>query len=338
MLYLLLAVALCLLVPWLPVLMYRRLPRRPPPPLADWQLRQLAAEIRPEEVEEVGPTTTDITRGAAAVPGGRGESAGRAGGEQGPPPPTESGTAAPDRPAAARRLSMGPYRWVNILMVPVFPVAFLALAAAWAVPFHYLGEARARSFGPAVFLFKPFSYGLICVLPAIFLGIFSSFPPLMLLARLLMGRRRFTEYLFWDEGRLAAGRGITPDGVIRLLSHLALLVGALSVIYVCLVMNWYARFTEDEIAIKRLLAVREEAHPYGSVEQLVLTTHMKQNNEVVERENVHIRFADGKTWDTDATFFLPAEGPERERFLDFLRAKTGKPILRARFIKDVAGW
>jgi hypothetical protein len=70
MLYLLLAVALCLLVPWLPVLMYRSLPRRPPPPLSEGELRRLADQLRqepPAEVVEVVPaeetsTNNDITR------------------------------------------------------------------------------------------------------------------------------------------------------------------------------------------------------------------------------------------------------------------------------------
>jgi hypothetical protein len=65
-----------------------------------------------------------------------------------------------------------------------------------------LGEGRARSFSPAVFLFKPFSYGIVCAVPALFLGIFTSILPLGLFVRLVLGRRRYLEYLFWDEGRL----------------------------------------------------------------------------------------------------------------------------------------
>ena len=328
MLYLLLAVALCLLVPWLPVLMYRRVPRRPPPPVSDWQLQQLASELRPEPsagAAVVGPETA-VTPAGRAAPGDAGDVL--------PPPPAE-GRPAPAGPPPG--LEMGPYRWVNVVAVPAFVVTMLALALGWAVLLHMLGQARARSFGPAVFLFKPFAYGLICVLPAVFLGIFTTLPVLALLARLLLGRRRFREYLFWDEGRLAAG-GTPAEGVIRMLSGLATLTGVISAAFVVLVMNWYARFTEDEIAIKRLLAVREEVHPYNTVVQVVLTTHARQGQDIAERENVHLRFADGKTWDTDATFFLPRDAGERQRFLDFLRAKTGKPILRARLINDVPGW
>jgi hypothetical protein len=333
MLYLLLAVALCLLVPWLPVLMYRRMPRRPPALVSDWQLQRLASELRPGPAAgaaEVVPFEGEIR--AAVTPTG-----GAAPGEAGPRTEAEGRPTTPVPAGPPPRLSMGPYRWVNVLAVPAFVVTMLTLALGWVVLLHVLGEARARSFGPAVFLFKPFAYGVICVLPGIFLGIFTTLPVLALLARLLLGRRRFREYLFWDEGRLAAG-GVPAEGVICLLSHLAILTGVLGAAFVVLVMNWYARFAEDEIAIKRLLAVREEVHPYSSVVQVVLTTHAKQDQDFVERENVHIRFADGKTWDTDATFFLPGDTGERQRFLDFLQAKTGKPILRARLLKDVPGW
>jgi hypothetical protein len=335
-LYLLLAVALCLLVPWLPVLMYRRLPRLPPPPVSDWELQRLASELRPgapegptEVLDVEGGTGAAVTPAAGAAPTGRGQAEPRI--------EPADGRAAPAPAGSPPRLKMGPYRWVNIAGVPAFVVTMLASALGWAALLHVLGEARARSFGPAVFLFKPFAYGVICVLPAIFLGIFTTLPVLALLARLVLGRRRFREYLFWDEGRLASG-GTPAEGVISMLAHLAVFSGVLSAGFVVLVMNWYARFTEEEIAIKRLLAVREEAHLYGSVVQVVLTTHAKQGRDILEREDVHLRFADGKTWDTDATFFLPRDATERQRFLDFLQAKTGKPIVRARLLTDVPGW
>jgi hypothetical protein len=213
----------------------------------------------------------------------------------------------------------------------------LALGFGLAVLFHFLGEARARSFGPAVFLFTPL-YGVVCAVPAVFLGILATLPVMTLLTRLLLGRRRFREYLFWDEGRIAARPGVTPDAIIRLLSWLAAVVGVLSAAFVPFALNWHVRFTEEEVIIRRLFALREEAHPYGSVEQVVWTTHVDQGEEVVPRNDVHLRFRDGRTWHMDMNFFRPAGGASLERFLDFLQAKTGKPITRARLIEDVPGW
>ncbi len=149
---------------------------------------------------------------------------------------------------------------------------------------------------------------------------------LVALARLLMGRRRFTEYLFWDEGRLGER---SVDGIVRMLSGLALLVGVLSALFVCLVMNWYARLGEDEIAVKRLVGLGEEVHPYGGVEQVVVTSHQRQGQQVVPGEDLGLRFHDGRTWSTDQTFQLPRDPAERDPLLDFLRRKTGRPITRA---------
>jgi hypothetical protein len=102
-------------------------------------------------------------------------------------------------------------------------------------------------------------------------------------------------------------------------------------------MNWYARFSEDEIAIKRLTSVGEEAHPYDTVEQIVLTGHLGGGNQGALGERLHLRFRDGRTWSAGTTFF-PSSPAECDRLLEFLARKTGKPIARARRIEDVPGW
>ncbi len=238
--------------------------------------------------------------------------------------------------AAPRSLTLRSYQWVNLLFIPLFLVTFLALAAGWAFLLHLLGEEHARTFPPAVFLFKPFAYGIVFAVPAIFLGIFSAIPLLAGLTRLLLGRRRFLEYLYWDEGRLGH-QNVHPEALIKMLSFLALLAGILSAIFALLVLNWYARLNDDEIAIKRLFALGEEVHPYDTVTQIVVTTHRRVGKETMAGEDLGLRFGDGRTWTTDQTFALPRDKAERDRLLAFLQQKTGKPITRARLLKDVPG-
>jgi len=341
---LLLTIAICLLVPWLPVLVYRRLPRRPPLPPAAGQLHRLAAELqRPAsgEIVEVVPGAddqpeTEITRRSGSAPE--------------PPrrrPEEPKDRDVPDaqenmeplailQEAVPRSLTLQAYQSLNLLFVLLLIVLFLALGAGWAYLLHLLGEEHARTFPPAVFLFKPFAYGIVFAVPALFLGIFSSMPVLVGSARLIMGRQRFLEYLYWDEGRVGQ-EGWSPDAIIGVVSFLALLVGILSALFACLALNWYARLTEDEIAIKRLFAFGEEVHPYDSVEQIVVTTHRRQGKETVQGEDLGLRFRDGRTWSTDQTFALPRDAAERDRLLAFLQQKTGKPITRARLLKDVPG-
>src|SRR5262249_7268153 len=148
MFYLLVAVALCLLVPWLPVLMYLRLPRRPSPPLSEEELHRLAGQIRPEQpllVAEVvsgdEPTNTDITRRRVTVPA----VPSRRADEEEPRPRAESRAARPATPTP-RRLTLRPYWWLNVLMAPILIATFLALGIGWALLFEYLGEQHAHSF------------------------------------------------------------------------------------------------------------------------------------------------------------------------------------------------
>jgi len=339
------AVAICLLVPWFPVLMYRCFPRRPPLPPAAGQLERLNVELqRPdfpgaeEALVDDHQPRTDIGRrpqGSQALPR---RTAAQPPHENAPQGSTVAEvTGAATKAAASPRLTVPSYRWLNLLFIPVFIVTMLALGAAWALLFQYLGEERARTFEPAVFLFKPFAYGVIFAIPALILGIFSTIPLLVLLSYFLLGRRRFLEFLFWDEGRLSH-RGRQPEGIIHILSCLALIVGILSAIYVCLAMNWYGRFTEDAIAIKRFFAFGEEVHPYGSVEQIVLTSHRRAGKEIIAGEDLGLRFDDGRTWSTGETFVMPRDPPERDRLLDLLRRKTGRPIIRTRLLKDFPGY
>ena len=342
MFYLLLGVLLCLLVPWLPVWMYRRMPRRPTDPLSEGQLQQLAAQLqhdRPREFAEVvavedEPASTDITRSqrpTPSVPAARPEEAEEAG-----PPPQVAGERIAPR-AAAPRLTLRSYRWLNFLSIPFIVGGFLALGAGWAFLLHVLGEEHARSFPPALFLFKPFAYGLIFAVPRIFLGIFTTLPVLILLLRLVLGRRLFLEYLFWDEGRLNRGT-LNADGLIRMLSILALLVSVPCAGFVGLAMNWYTRFTEDEIAVKPLFGFREEKHAYGDIEQLVISSHRRVGANSIEGSELGIRFQDGRTWRTGQTFALARDNAERNRFFAFLERKTDKPIKRLRLLRDMPGW
>jgi hypothetical protein len=343
MFYLLLAIAICLLVPWLPILVYRRLPRRPPPPLSEGALHRLAGQLHgtqlAEAVEvgsvEADPTITAITRPVEFVSDtpGRGASASEDREEQ--RPESDRGPTREMKRTGAFSLSLPSDRWLNAVAVPIAILTSLALGFGWAVLFDYLGEARSLSFQPVVFLFKP-SYGLVCAVPALLLGILCSLPLMTVLARLLMGHRRFLEYLFWDEGRLGSRQ---VEGMIRLLSGLCIFLSIVSALFVYAIMNWYARFAEDEIAIKRFIGFGEEVRSYSDVEQIVVTAYRRQDKQtLVPGQVLGVRFSDGRTWSTDQPFALPSDASELERLLDFLCRKSGKPITRARLLRDVPGW
>jgi hypothetical protein len=345
MLYLLLAVAICLLVPWLIVLLCRRMPRRPPDPLPEGQLNQLAAQLRSgkshNQAEVIAvedrPFRTDLTQPpAAALEVAQGKDDELKGDAELAQTSTHGTRLTVSKPATPE-LRARSYGWVTVVFLPIFIVGGLTLTAGWAILFHYLGEAHARSFPPAEFTFKPSSYGTIMGLPAAFLGIFSALPLVGSLQRLILGRRRYLEYLHWDEGRFQSG-GKSMEGLMLLLLLVALVFSVVSVIIIIMGMNWYARFAEDQIAIKRPYNFGEEVHSYDSIEQIVVTSHRQVGKEIRRGADLGIRFSDGRSWKTDTTFYMPRDEAECDRLIEFLQRKTGKPITRARLLEDVPGW
>ncbi|HWG46410.1 MAG TPA: hypothetical protein VN688_26855 [Gemmataceae bacterium] len=336
MLYLLIVVALCLLVPSLPYWTYRWLPRRPSPPLSEGQLHRLATELQREgsqtisaavlvpdnapDLNVLSPDSSVPDAPARAVLDTRSVEEERQQANR----QTDG-----NRRRAVSRLTIPSYTWANVFWVTVFIGMMLALSAAWMVLFDYLGENHARMFQPAVFVFTPFSYGMLSALPAAMLGICTAAPLTFLLMRLVLGRSRFNEYLFWEEGRAEPKWGVSVrERYLTVFSCMGCCLSILCVLYVWQTMNWYARVQEDGIAIKRLLDVREHVYPYNSVEQITLTSGPGPNGGPVP--NLRIQFRDGQVWETDTTFALPPS-PERDRLLDFLRRKTGQSLLLLSF-------
>lgn len=317
MLYLLLAIAICLLVPWLPVLLLRLEPLRPPPPLSQQEMERLRAQLhgrlsRPPARKQ----PADLIRQGAATP----------------QPVEDTSAAQPDDKWS--HLTLRSYRWTNFFLSLLFIVSMLGMGIVWAFVFHYLGEARARALPSGVFAFKPAIYGAIFGVPAIFLGIFSSMGILEVFTRIVLGRR-YTEYSHWAQARLGQVR---QQRLGRRFFFFAWFLGGLMALWVLLAMNWYVVLTDNEIALKPLFGIREQVYPYPRVQQIVLTSHVVVKKEVIPREGLHLRFDDGQTWSTGQTFALPDAAGEKKRLLEFLAQKTDKPLTRAKFIEDVPGW
>jgi hypothetical protein len=252
---------------------------------------------------------------------------------------TPPATTSPQAPANKEPIPFGyrTYRWVNLAVLPVFLVSMLGLAFAWSLVFHYLAEAHAKNFPPAVVLIKPGLYGLLFGVPGIFMGIFCSVAVTELFTRLLLGRR-YTEYCHWEQARrgLHGQAGVKSFG--RKFVVFACLLGFAMAAWVPLAMNWYARFNENEIALKPLWSFGETVYLYTDLDRIVRTTHVDVKGDIIPRENLHLRFKDGRTWETGETFFVPNLPEERKRLLDLLQGKSGKSIVVAKFVEHVPGW
>src|SRR6266851_695376 len=156
MIYLLIAMALCLLVPLLPLFLFRRLPRRPPPPLSEEELQRLGGQIhRPLPLhgvevvaDENGPPSTEIRPQMAAASEAPRRNTEECEGQESTRSNAYRGRAATSREIASRRFSLASYRWLYFAWLPIFILTGLALTLGWAWLLDYLAEERARSFLP----------------------------------------------------------------------------------------------------------------------------------------------------------------------------------------------
>lgn len=333
MLYLLIAVGICLLLPWLPVLLLRLEPMRPPPPLSPEEMERLRAQLFAKRPPAARRQPAASRRQDIALPAGRPSPASvEEADEEAPHSVEEAPAAAKDNPLS--HLTLRSYQWVNLIVAPIFILSMLGLAVVWAVVFDYLGQARARSFPSGVFVFKPAVYWAIFGVPAIFMGIFSAIGIMEVLTRILVGRN-YTEYSHWAQARLGQAR---QQRFTRRFYFFAWFLGGALAIWTVLCMNWYVRLTENEIAIKPLFGITEKVYPYNRIEQIVLTSHSWVQNEAIPGEGLHLRFDDGQKWSTGQTFRVPDVPEERKRLLDLLSQKSGKPITQAKLIEQVPGW
>jgi hypothetical protein len=336
-LYLLIAVGICLLVPWLPVVLLRLAPVRPVPPLSAEEMDRLIVQLNPKRTvsatrtQPVGPNQQAVT-----VPRQRERQPDRADADT-PPPQNRSPATRRESDRGLDRLTLRSYQWVNLVILPVFIVTMLGMGIGWAMLFNYLGDEHARTFPPGVFVFKPAVYWAIFGVPSVFLGIFGCTAILEPLTRILLGRR-YPEYCYWEQARrgLAGPVGVQRYG--RRFVLFAVVLGSLMALWMVLAMNWYVRLTENEIAIKPLFVIGEQLHPYNRVQQIVLTTHTRVKQDVIPREGLHLRFDDGQIWSTGQSFRLPDTPEERKRLLEFLCRKTGKPLTQAKLLDNVPGW
>jgi hypothetical protein len=338
LLYLLLAMAICLLVPWLPVLLLRLAPVRPAPPLSPEELERLVVQLYPKRIRKTAqPHPADPRREALALPRQGNHQTDRMDTPSTPVHKTEGTASSSSSAGGAHTLSLQSYRWVGLIVSPIFIVSMLALGILWALVFDWLGERHAETFPPGEFVFKPAVYWAIFGVPAIFLGIFSSVAIVEPLTRILLGHR-YTEYCHWEQAR----RGLHGQaGVQRFGKRFVLFawfLGGILVLWVLLAMNWYVRLTENEIAVKPLFGIKEQVYPYNRVQQVVLTSHTRVKNEAIPKEGLHLRFDDGQTWSTGQSFRVPDAPEERKRLLEFLSRKTGKPLTRAKMIEHIPGW
>jgi hypothetical protein len=214
-------------------------------------------------------------------------------------------------------------KWEVFSIVPLFGFT-AALATVWYTIIRFFVEMSITDTGKYHHLLLP--DGAFWALPALFLGMVSSVLPTTLLYKLLL-RDRYEEYILCGNLRV----GFDAWRVFR---GLALVISLGCAALIVLGLDWYVRFTEEEIVINRLLRFDELRYPYSRVQRIRAASHFKAPvGTVREVTYFAIDFEDGERWTT-------RDGPQDlsrhvgEKIIQFVAERSGKGIEKVRLIDD----
>jgi hypothetical protein len=212
-----------------------------------------------------------------------------------------------------RRLRFSRSSWIGLGFG--FWAACRTAAAEWdrAMPAH-------------VFLYRTTtgeSPDLMWAIPAFFVGLIGAYWGHVLGVRLLFGGEGFRTWL------LVCNHKAGFDGH-RFLMALSVLTVVGSLAAAGLLLDSYTRIEEDRFVENEILGFGEKSRPYTDVKRIARTTHVRgQNGEESERSRLHVFFTDGTDWAAS-----PAES--YQSLAEFLMRKTGKPLVEARHVEELA--
>ena len=203
-----------------------------------------------------------------------------------------------------------------ILYNLIFLLFAASLSVLWTWMFTQFSQWRYSFESPAAFTDYP-SFGLWLV-PGLLLGLGTSIVPVLLLFRLILGKR-YAEFMrYADRAMRYDQRKLLPAALI--------LVAVLVFPIILFGLNAYTRFAEDQIVVNRLFSLNESQYSYDDIEQLAHFAKFKApNGNIVDKPYFMITFENGDTWSTRNR--LSIHSPESDAHLfDFLSRKTGLPI------------
>jgi hypothetical protein len=101
--------------------------------------------------------------------------------------------------------------------------------------------------------------------------------------------------------------------------------------------NWHLRVEENSIGWKRFLSFTEKQYSYDEIDKIVETSHARAPmGNVGECARIFLVFSDGNKWSFEDMGYSYARGEYDREMIQYIQNRSGKPLIHATFIEDVA--
>jgi hypothetical protein len=209
-------------------------------------------------------------------------------------------------------------RWLDWIHVPMVLAAIFVFPPLWFGLFCLMYRGYLSTLPPSEWAFPSGECVAGCFLPALATGFVTGALLDWLLTRLLLGRRGYEALLDYEQARTNMGLG----DFAWMWLVLAGPFGVAGAVAVALTMPTHERVDEGGIGLRGVASLSETYYPYEQVRKMVLFEHRFKKGKVAGGPYLVVTFTDGQAWEPR----VPMR--EREQFIAWLEAKTGKKVER----------
>jgi len=201
------------------------------------------------------------------------------------------------------------YVFLSFLVLPVMIAGVIAVVfVLQAIMRWWMPE-----FKEAIFVLEIEPWSLI--LPAIFLGIFAVIPIMMLITKILLGKRDH-EYYYYSNWKNES------DG-LKILIFLSKIIMPPTLLLAVLMIDYYSVLYADNIMINDFMSLSEKNYAYSDVSSIEHSTWVDDDNNT--KHGYKVFFNDGYDWNFSGGFY-ELNDEKLNSVLGILTEKTGLTI------------
>jgi hypothetical protein len=196
-----------------------------------------------------------------------------------------------------------------------------------------LSDWDLAEFSTSLYLIKPTR--AIWLSPGLFLGLLCWALTVVPLYRWLLGDK-YDAYSRWYSRWHGQQFGFDGNSKKLLVGLVGLFLGfpAFMIVFGS---NWHLRVEENSIGWKRFLSFTEKQYSYDEIDKIVETSHARAPmGNVGECARIFLVFSDGNKWSFEDMGYSYARGEYDREMIQYIQNRSGKPLIHATFIEDVA--
>lgn len=184
------------------------------------------------------------------------------------------------------------YKWWRIFTLVIIICILIAISIILPNIISLVSNNAIKSSGEVMYLINP-DYGF-WILPSVFWGIIASALLTSFLMKMLLGRNYREFYIFINS---PYGMEVRYGEYLSII--LSIIAGIVVMVFYLFGINWYVKFTNNNIIEKSCFGISERKYNYEDIKNITTYDKVQYNDSKIEDDyHIVIEFKDGQKWDS----------------------------------------